>query len=136
VGQHYGDATVPLDVQADLRDGTRFPPFRVVEALGELIVEPLGDGRHTPTVALILVLTWIVWRRLPLAWTLYAGAAALVMLSAANLDSLERYVVGTVPFVVAAAQIVSARWWRVVIALSSVALVGLTALAWDGRYVP
>jgi hypothetical protein len=136
VSQQYGDVSVPFDVQADLRDGARFPPFRIVEVMAELVVEPLGNGRHAPAALLAVVLAWVTWRRFPLSWALYAAASVLIMLSAANLDSIERYVLSIVPLVVAGAALACGRWWRPVLAVSCAGLLVTTILAWDGRYVP
>jgi hypothetical protein len=136
VSQQYGDVMVPFDVQADLRDGARFPPFRIVEVLAELVVEPLGNGRHAPAALLVVVLVWVTWRRFPLSWALYAAASALIMLSSTNLDSIERYVLSIVPLVVAGAALARGRWWRVVLVASCAGFLVSTLLAWDGRYVP
>lgn len=136
VGRTIGDSEVPVRVQADLRDGTHFPPFRILEAFGEVVVDPLGDGLHLPFALGIVVLAWVAWRRLPAPWGWYSVASALVILSAGNLNSIERYALGTLPLVVAAAMLLGGRWWRPAVAISSAGLVGMCALAWYGSYVP
>ena len=57
-------------------------------------------------------------------------------LAADNLNSTERYAYGTVPLLVALATVTGGRRWRPAVVLSSLLLVGMTALAWYGRYVP
>jgi hypothetical protein len=136
VRDRFGDAATPVQVQTGLRDGTHFPPFRLVEAVGELIIDPLGDGLHLPFALGLVALTWVAWRRLPIAWTAYATVTLLVILSAGNLNSIERYGLGAVPLVVAGASLAAGRWWRPVVVLSSLMLVGMATLAWTGDYVP
>src|SRR5690606_24071259 len=84
-----GDADTPLRVQSELRDGTHLPPLRLIEGVGEIFADPLGDGLHIPFAVCIVALAWVAWRRLPPAWAAYAVAAALVILSAGNLNSIE-----------------------------------------------
>ncbi len=136
VGQTFGDSWLPLRVQSDLRGGVRFPPFRLVEGLGEMVLDPLGDGLHLPFAALAVWLAVIAWRRLPLSWALYSAATVIVMLSAANLNSTERYAFGNVAIVVAGAAACGGRSWRPTVIISGALLVGMSALAWYGRYVP
>ena len=136
VREHVGDDEGPLRVQGDLRDGTHLPLFRLIEGFGEMITDPLGDGLHVPFALAIVLLAWIAVRRLPVTWSAYALASALLFLTAGNLNSIERYALGTLPFVVAAAMLVGGRWWRPAAAASGVMLVGMTALAWYGAYVP
>jgi len=136
VGVAFGDAWRPVQVQRELRGGMRFPPFRLVEGLGEIVRDPLGDGLHLPFAVAIVWLTWVAWRRLPRTWGWYALVSTLVILSAANLNSTERYALGNVALVVAAACVANGRWWRPAVALSALGLVGMSALAWYGRYVP
>jgi hypothetical protein len=123
-------------VQADLRGGTVLPPLRLVEGLGEMVADPFGDGLHVPFAFGVIALAWVAWRRLPRGWALLAVAAVVLNLGADNLNSTERYAYGTVPLLVALACVVGGRWWRPAVALSSLALVGMAALAWYGRYVP
>lgn len=136
VGETFGDAWLPLRVQSDLRDGTRFLPLRLLEGGAEVLTDPLGDGLHLPFALLAVWLTWIAWRRLPAGWAIYVAATVLVMLSTGNLNSIERYAFGNVALVVAGASVASGRAWRPTVAISSMLLVGMSALAWYGRYVP
>jgi hypothetical protein len=136
IGDRYGDAWEPVRIQADLRGGTVFPPFRLVEGLGEMIADPLGDGLHVPFAFAVLALAWVAWRKLPLGWALLAITVAVVNVSADNLNSTERYAYGTVPLLVALGVVVGGRRWRPAVVLSSLLLVGMATLAWYGRYVP
>lgn len=136
VDDRFGDAGAPVRVQTGLRDGTHLPPLRLLEAVGELFTDPLGDGLHLPFGLLLVALTWVAWRRLPLAWAAYAVVSVLVILSAGNLNSIERYGLGALPLVVAGASMAAGRWWRPTVVVSSLLLVGMAALAWTGDYVP
>jgi len=136
VGGRYGDPWAPLSVQSDLRGGTVFPPFRLVEGFGEVVGDPFGDGLHVPFALVTLALVWVCWRRLPGSWTALAVAGVTLNLAADNLNSTERYAYGLVPLVVALASVTGGRWWRPAVALSSLLLVGMATLAWYGRYVP
>ncbi len=136
VGDRFGDAWEPVDVQADLRGGTVFPPFRLVEGVGELFADPFGDGLHVPFAAGAIALVWVCWRRLPVAWTAMAAVVVAFNLAADNLNSTERYAYSAVPLLVALATVTGGRLWRPAVVLSSLTMVGMTALAWYGRYVP
>jgi hypothetical protein len=136
VGDRYGDAIAPLDVQADLRGGTVLPPLRLLEGFGEVVRDPFGDGLHVPFALGALALVWVAWRRLPPGWVALAAVAVLVNLSADNLNSTERYAYGVVPLLAALGMATGGRRWRAAVVVSSGLLVGMAALAWYGRYVP
>jgi len=131
-----GDWRRPLDIQEHLRGGFVLPPVRLLEGLGEIVADPLGDGLHIPFAFGTLFLVWVCWKRLPPSWTALAAASAFVNLAAGNLNSTERYAYGTVPILVALAVVAGGRWWRPVVVVSSLGLLGMTTLAWHGRYVP
>ncbi len=134
--QAFGDGWLPLQVQGDLRGGARFPPFRLIEGLGEVVRDPLSDGLHVPFAFAIVWLTWVAWRRLPRCWGWYALVSTLVILCAANLNSMERYALGNVVLIVAAALVASGRLWRPAVVISAISFVGMSSLAWYGSYVP
>lgn len=136
VAGRYGDFWEPLRIQSDLRGGTVFPLLRLVEGLGEMVDDPLGDGLHVPFAAGMIALVWVSWRRLPRSWTALAAAAVVLNVGADNLNSIERYAYGTPPLVVALAAVTGGRWWRPAVVVSAVGLVGMATLAWYGRYVP
>jgi len=136
VGDRYGDAWEPMDVQADLRGGAVLPPLRMLEGIGEMVVDPLGDGLHVPFALALLALAWVCWRRLPPGWGALAVVAVLLNLTADNLNSTERYAYGTVPLLVGLASVTGGRWWRPAVVLSCLTMVGMATLAWYGHYVP
>ena len=136
VGGRYGDWWEPVRIQADLRGGTVFPLFRLVEGLGEVVADPFGDGLHVPFAFGIAALGWVAWRRLPLEWSVLAIAVVVLNLAADNLNSTERYAYGTVPLLVALGCVTGGRWWRPAVVVSGGLLVGMAAVAWYGRYVP
>ncbi len=136
VRQRFGEVATPLRIQTELRDGTTVPILRLLEGFGELVTDPLGDGLHIPFAIGLVALTWLVWVRLPRAWAWYSIASVLVVLSAGNLNSIERYGLGVLPLVVAGASAAGGRWWRPTVVVSSSLLVGMASLAWYGTYVP
>jgi hypothetical protein len=131
-----GDWLAPVHVQDRLRGGFVFPLWRLVQAVGELVTDPLGDGLHTPFAIGMVALVWVCWRKLPLSWAALATVSVLVNLAADNLNSIERYAYGTVPLLVALAVVAGGRWWRPTIVISSAGFVAMTTLAWYGTLVP
>jgi len=128
----------PVSVQRPLRGGFHEPLSRVLVAVWDLLVsDPLGDGLHAPFALLLVGLVVVGWLLLPrpLAW--YGVAVAAVALGAGNLNSLERYYLAAPTLLVGAAML---PWSRRVFAGTMVAAgaagVGLTGLAYVGRYVP
>ena len=134
--QAVGDWKLPLDIQSDLRGGFVLPPVRLVEGIGELVGDTFGDGLHIPFAFGTLFLVWVCWRKLPFSWAALAAVSAFVNLAADNLNSTERYAYGCVPLLVALAAVAGGRWWRPVVVCSALGLLGMTTLAWYGRYVP
>jgi hypothetical protein len=133
-----GDIWIPLDAQRELRGGFQDPITRVLEPMGELVK---GNFRDTYNLAFMLVLLALfvvaVRRRQPVSWLAYAGLTLLVTLSSQQTDSLGRYALVVVPFVVALAQWSDRRWRQIAVAgVSSVGLVWLTSEALLGRLVP
>ena len=133
-----GDVWLPLDAQRELRGGMQDPITRVLEPMGELVK---GNFRDTYNLAFMLVLLVLfvvaVRRRQPVSWLAYAGVTLLVTLSSQQTDSLGRYALVVVPFVVALAQWSDRRWRQLAVAgVSSVGLVWLTSEALLGRLVP
>ena len=134
------DFFYPLRVQEDpaRRGEARFPVTNLIDTGRDFFD---GDtptaGIHLLTAAVLIVLLIVLARRWPLSFTLYAAAAALVGLSASNLDSLERYSLSTLPFVLAAADITDGEnRERVTLVALGAALVGFSMLAFAGELVP
>jgi len=97
----------------------------------------LSAGIHIVTAVLLVVLIVVLWRRWPASFTAYAIAAAILGLSARNLDSLERYSFSTVPFVVAAADLTGGGTReRIVLSTLGALLVVSSVLAFSGVLVP
>jgi hypothetical protein len=131
-----GKGMAPIEIQRELRRGFAFPPFRLLEGIGEVITEPFNDGLHVPFAFGMVALVWVCWKRFPPSWTALSVVSALTALSASLLNSLERYAYGTVPLLVALAAVTGGRWWRPALAGSVVTMVGMTVLAWYGPFVP
>jgi hypothetical protein len=136
VDRALGDWELPVRIQRDFRGGFVLPPVRLVEGLGELVTDPLGDGLHIPFALLSIWLAWVAWRRLPLSWAALAAVTVVSNLAAANLNSSERYAYGCVPLLVALATVTGGRWWRPTVVLATTGLLGMTVLAWQGELVP
>ncbi len=128
----------PISLQSDLRGGFVDPFSRLVRAVSDLAGdERLGDGLHLPFAVALVALLVVAARLLPLSYTVYAGAVLVVALSAENLNSLERYGLNAFPLVLALAIACSdPRAERAAMVVSAGGLVGLSALAWLGAYVP
>jgi hypothetical protein len=133
-----GDVWIPLEAQREIRGGMQDPITRVLEPIGELV---RGDFRDTYNLAhmwVLLALYVVAWRRRqPMSWLAYAGFTLLLTLSSQQTDSLGRYALVVVPFVVALAQWADRRWRQVSVAvISSLGLVWLTSEALMFRLVP
>lgn len=133
-----GDWWEPVRIQQEIRGGFQDPLTRVVEPVGEALKGDFRDVYNLGFMALLVGLAVVaVRRRQPLSWLAYAGASLVVLLSAQVTDSLGRYGLVVVPFVVALAQWAERRWQQVAVGvLSCAGLVWLTSEAWLGRLVP
>ena len=79
----------------------------------------------------------MLFRRWPLSFALYATVALVAALSSRNLDSLERYGLATIPFVIAGADAIrNVEVERVVLILAGAGLVAAAVLAFTGVLVP
>ncbi len=135
---HFDEAFIPINVQRSLRGDPVNPVRRLVDGVGELFGgEALGDGLHIVAVAGLLVLLVVLFRNWPARYGAFAAACLLVALAADNLNSLERYALNGVPFVLAVATLASRRrLGPAVMAFSAVGMPLLAAMAWWGSYVP
>lgn len=135
-----GDFLYPLRVQerADLRGGWVDPIRSVGHAVHEAFTgDHVSAGIHAITAAILVVLLVVLARRWPLSYTAYAGATLLLALSSRNLDSIERYSLSTVPFVLAAADIVATEAReRIVLVLLGAGLIAASILSFTGLMVP
>jgi hypothetical protein len=135
------DLFYPVSVQQiSTSRGGWVDPFRAVWRAGHAAVHGghLSAGIHVVTVVVLVVLIVVLWRRWPASFTAYAIVAAVVALSANNLDSLERYSLSTVPFALAAADLVTGgdTRERVVFAALAATLLACSVLAFSGLLVP
>ena len=134
-----GDFMYPFDVQqVSTSRGGWIDPFRAVwRAARATSGDHLSAGIHVVTAAALVVLIVVLARRWPASFTAYAIAAAVIGLSARNLDSLERYSLSTVPFALAAAELAGGETReRVVLVGLAAALVACSVLAFSGVLVP
>ncbi len=136
----YGDPLRPLRLQQefDRRGGFENPVVRMGEAARQLVDgADLGSGFHFPWAVGFLMLVVICFRRWPASYGAYSLAVLLVAMSAANLDSLERYGLSAFPLVLALAGLLRAPWLeRTALVLTSVGLTTYATLAFLGAYVP
>ena len=119
--------------------GTGSIPVRAVaHNVHELFVgDHVSAGVHTVSAIVFVALLVVIARRWPLSFTLYAGVALVVALSSRNLDSLERYGLATLPFVLAGADVIAEPGReRVVLCLAGAGLVAASMLAFTGVLVP
>jgi hypothetical protein len=120
------------------RRGKIVDPFtNVGHAFHQLLSgDRFGAGLHAITAVIMLVLLVVLVRRWPWPITAYAFASFVLLLTASNLDSLERYTLATFPFLLAAATVIRPQWERVTWFACGAGLVGLSVLAFTGAYVP
>ena len=136
-GSALGDRFAPFERQRELRGDFAEPVSRMVRAAWRGIHGDTGELLHfMAAVALVTLAVYavtVVSR--PLA--LYGALSVVALISAQNLNSLERYAIAAFPLVIAAA-IASDHPWleRWVLNASSAAMACLTILALHGVYVP
>ncbi len=128
----------PIDIQEPLRGELVDPFSRLWRGAGDLVGdERWGDGLHFPFAVLAVVLVILVAREVGLPEALLTAVTVIVALSAANWNSLERYVANAFPVFVALGLILGRSRWAALILMGSATGLGLlTMLAWSGRYVP
>jgi hypothetical protein len=110
----------------------------VAHNVHELFVgDHVSAGVHAVSAIVFVALLVVIARRWPLSFALYAGVALVVALSSRNLDSLERYGLATLPFVLAGADVIAEPGReRVVMCLTGAGLVVASVLAFTGVLVP
>lgn len=140
VGLEFGDAFEPFSIQnrSTLRGGFEDPFSRVIRAFEDMVGgDRFGSGLHLVWAVAFAALLVVVFRRLPRSYAVYGAVTLVLGLSAANLDSFERYCLSTFPFLMAVAIVARRREVeRVVIALSAAGLFGYSLLAFFGSWVP
>jgi hypothetical protein len=133
-----GDLWLPVRLQGEIRGGFQDPVTRVLEPIGELVKGNFRDSYNLGFMVVLLFLAYVmVRRRQPVAWLAYAAVTLVLLLSSQVTDSLGRYGLVVVPFVVAMAQWADVRWRQVLVAVGcSAGLIWLTSEALLGRLVP
>ncbi|MGH9118528.1 MAG: mannosyltransferase family protein [Acidimicrobiales bacterium] len=127
----------PIDAQTPLRGDLAVPLVPLFTGLADVVDGRLSAGLHLGAAAVFAGLVVVAFLRLPLAFGLLAAAMFLVATSAERLTSVERYALGAVPIIIAAAIVVRRpAVERAVLPLTASAMVGLAVLAWLGAYTP
>ncbi len=132
------DLLVPFRLQQKIRGGFQDPVTRVLEPIGELLK---GNFRDTYNLGFMIVLLFLgyqaVKRRQPLSWIVFSAVSLVILLSSQVTDSLGRYGLVIVPFVIALSQWTDRRWRQVLVGVaSSLGLIWLTSEALLTRMVP
>ena len=136
VGREFGNWRLPLTIQNDLRGNGVNPILRIAEAASDL-VHLDKHGLHFPFAIALVVLTVVVFRRLPASYGVYSAAIVVTSLAASNLNSIERYGLNAFPLVIALAMLVPSRGAeRVTAVICGAGFVGLCTLAFLSVYVP
>jgi general stress protein CsbA len=141
VGARFDDPWLPLTVQeGEFRGDVVDPVTRLLRAAADLLSfdgDRVLDGLHLPFAVAFLALLVVVFRRWPASYGAYSAVLLLVALAADNLNSLERYALNAFPLVLGLASVTAgALARRAALGVSAAAMVGLTALALLGEYVP
>ncbi len=133
-----GDFWIPLDAQREIRGGFQDPITRVLEPIGEVAKGNFRDVYNLAHMVVLIALLVVAWRRRqPVSWLAYATATLVITLSSQQTDSIGRYALVVVPFVVALAQWSDRRWRQTLVAVAgSAGLIWLTSEALLGRMVP
>jgi hypothetical protein len=127
----------PIDTQTPLRGDLTVPLVPVVRATGDILDGHLASLLHVGAAVVFGALVVVAFVRLPRSHAALALAMFVVAVSAERLTSIERYALGAVPIVVAAATLIGRpAVERATFTLVASAMVGLTVLAWLGAYTP
>ncbi len=136
-GAALGDWTAPIDRQRELRGGFHEPVSRMFIAADRAMGGDAGELFHLLAALILIVLTVVVVRKLPIDLALYTVPSVALLLAADNLNSMERYSLAIFPLVIAAAMVSRHRWFdHWFTAASAVGLAALCMLALNGVYVP
>lgn len=140
VQARFQDWRLPLRAQTttDLRGDFVNPLLKMVDAVvGMFGSERLGEGLHSPWIALYLVLLVLVFRRWPVSYGAYATVIVVFALSAESLGSFERYGFSAFPLMLALAQLLDrpAVERTAMVALGA-ASTSFAVLIFTGSFVP
>jgi hypothetical protein len=139
VGATYGDPWLPLSLQQSpsRRGGLANPLHTVAHNASGLLHGHVGSALHVPWVVGLVLLALACFRRWPASYAWFAAANLAVALTAANLDSVERYALSGFPLVLTGAALTSQpRVERAVLVACGAALVGYSLLAFLNASVP
>ena len=135
----FGDPWLPIHQQNvdGLRGNTTNPVLTVARAVRGLARWDFGRQSHYLAVVLAIVLVAVVARKMAASYSAYTAAVVVTALAAEHLGSVERYVYGAFPVIVAVAALADGeRRERALFALSAAALGGYAVAAYVGVYVP
>ena len=97
----------------------------------------LGPIIHVVTLTLVVTVLWVGWKLIPRSLWWYSAAMALVVFSASNLDSTERYALAIVPLFVVVGTVLDRVGPKRMIFGASVIAQGMYAYAtFRGHAVP
>lgn len=134
------DAFRPLRAQSDpkLRGGVVSPITAMLhETRGLVHGTHIGSALHVFWAIGLIVVLLVGIRRLPLSYSVFAGASILIALSTENLESFERYCLSAFPFAVAAATMLTRKHVeRAVLALAAAGMAGYAVLAFLNYSIP
>ncbi|MEQ8840640.1 MAG: hypothetical protein RIB98_06640 [Acidimicrobiales bacterium] len=127
----------PVDAQQDLRGKFAEPISRLTSALYDGVRGEEGELFHGLAALILIGLAVYSVRKLSTDLWVYTVPSTLLLVSADNLNSMERYSLSVFPLIIAAAMISrSERLDRWLPTASAVALTVVTTLALNGVYVP
>ena len=131
------DWSAPLDRQKELRGQITEPVSRLIRAFSDAIQGDEGEAFHLIAAVIIIALTVVAVRSLSTDLWAYTVPSTVLLISAENLNSMERYALAAFPLVIAAA-IVSRRPFldRWLPTASAVGMMAVSILMLNGVYVP
>tara|TARA_B100000686_G_scaffold228985_1_gene236334 strand:- start:32 stop:1144 length:1113 start_codon:yes stop_codon:yes gene_type:complete len=135
---HFDDLFVPYTIQREFRGSFVDPFSRLLTGLGDLFSsDSFDDGFHILFAVGFFCIAIQVLRSWPSRYGVYAVANLLVVVSCENLNSLERYGLGTFPLILGLSGIMNRPQLNWVLpVISAGGMVALSVLAWLGIYVP
>jgi hypothetical protein len=140
VGVRFGDWLEPLHLQQRRvgRGGVQDPVASLSHSASALVgTHHVGTGLHFVSALLLVALLVVVARRLPASYTAFAGLGLGLVLSAHNLDSMERYGFSLFPFLLATGILIRRELVaRAVFVACGGGLVAYCLLMFFGLYVP
>jgi len=135
--REQGGWKAPIDAQRELRGEITEPVSRLFRALVDGVGGDEGELFHGLAALILIALAVYVVKKMSTDLWVYAVPSTLLLVSADNLNSMERYALSVFPLVIAAAMISrNERLDRWLPTASAVALTVVTTLALNGVYVP